>query len=31
VVAAVASLMRGGKYVHVETVSVDPLSIEEAA
>jgi MFS family permease len=31
VVAAVASLLRGGKYVHVETVAVDPLSIEEAA
>jgi MFS family permease len=30
-VAAFASLMRGGKYVHVETVSVDPLTIEEAA
>jgi MFS family permease len=31
VVAAAASLMRGGKYVHVETVAVDPLDIEEAA
>jgi MFS family permease len=31
VVAAVASLMRGGKYVHIETVAVDPLDIEEAA
>jgi MFS family permease len=32
VVAAFASLLRGGKYVHVEeTVAVDPLSIEEAA
>jgi len=31
VVAAVASLMRGGKYVHVETIAADPLSIEEAA
>jgi MFS family permease len=31
VVAAVASLMRGGKYVHMETAAVDPLSIEEAA
>jgi MFS family permease len=31
VVAAVASLMRGGKYVHVEQVAVDPLSVEEAA
>jgi hypothetical protein len=31
VVAAVASLMRGGKYVHVEQVAVDLLSIEEAA
>ncbi|HEY5693780.1 MAG TPA: MFS transporter [Gaiellaceae bacterium] len=30
-VAAVASLLRGGKYVHVERVVVDPLSIEEAA
>ncbi|HEY3550063.1 MAG TPA: MFS transporter [Gaiellaceae bacterium] len=31
VVAAVASLMRGGKYVHVETLAVDPLGVEEAA
>jgi MFS family permease len=31
VVAAVASLMRGGKYVHVELAAVDPLDIEEAA
>jgi len=31
VVAAVASLLRGGKYVHVETVAVDPLDIEAAA
>jgi MFS family permease len=31
VVAAVASLMRGGKYVHVEKVAVDPLDIEAAA
>jgi hypothetical protein len=31
VVAAVASLMRGGKYVHVEEVAVDPLDIEVAA
>jgi MFS family permease len=31
VVAAVASLMRGGKYVHVETVAVDPLDVEAAA
>jgi hypothetical protein len=30
VVAAVASLMRGGKYVHTETVAVDPLDIEAA-
>ena len=30
-VAAVASLMRGGKYVHVEEVAVDPLDIEVAA
>ncbi|HET8752226.1 MAG TPA: MFS transporter [Gaiellaceae bacterium] len=31
VVAAVASLMRGGKYVHVEKVAVDPLDVEAAA
>ncbi len=31
VVAAVASLLRGGKYVHVEAVAVDPLTVEEAA
>ena len=31
VVAAVASLMRGGKYVHVEAVAIDPFDIEEAA
>ncbi len=31
VVAAVASLLRGGKYVHVDTVAVDPLDIEAAA
>jgi len=31
VVAAVASLLRGGKYVHVETVAVDPLDVEAAA
>jgi MFS family permease len=31
VVAAVASLMRGGKYVHTEAVAVDPLDIEAAA
>jgi hypothetical protein len=31
VVAAFASLMRGGKYVHVETIAVDPLGVEEAA
>jgi hypothetical protein len=30
-VAAVASLLRGGKYVHVEAVSMDPLTVEEAA
>ena len=30
-IAAVASLMRGGKYVHVEEVAVDPLDIEVAA
>jgi hypothetical protein len=32
-IAAVASLLRGGKYVHVEaeTVAVDPLDIEVAA
>jgi MFS family permease len=31
VVASFASLLRGGKYVHVETVAVDPLDIEAAA
>jgi MFS family permease len=31
VVAALASLLRGGKYVHVETVAVDSLDIEAAA
>jgi hypothetical protein len=31
VVASLASLMRGGKYVHVETVAVDPIDIEEVA
>jgi MFS family permease len=31
VVAALASLLRGGKYVHVETVAIDPLPVEEAA
>jgi MFS family permease len=31
VVAAVASLLRGGKYVHVEAVAMDPLTVEEAA
>jgi MFS family permease len=31
VVAAFASLMRGGKYVHTETAAVDPLDIEVAA
>src|SRR5579862_5537281 len=30
-VAAVASMLRGGKYVHVEEVAVDPLDIEVAA
>jgi MFS family permease len=30
-VAAVASLLRGGKYVHVEEIAVDPLDIEVAA
>jgi MFS family permease len=30
-VAAVASLLRGGKYVHVEAVAMDPLTMEEAA
>jgi len=29
-VAAVASLLRGGKYHHVEAVAVDPLTLEEA-
>lgn len=31
VVAAAASLMRGGKYVHSEEAAVDPLDIEVAA
>jgi MFS family permease len=31
VVAAVASLMRGGKYFHVDAVAVDPIDIEAAA
>jgi MFS family permease len=31
VVAAVASLLRGGKYVHVEAVAIDPFDVEEAA
>jgi MFS family permease len=31
VVASFASLLRGGKYVHVEEVAVDPLDIEVAA
>jgi hypothetical protein len=31
VVAAVASLLRGGKYVHTELAAVDPLDIEAAA
>jgi MFS family permease len=30
-VAAVASLLRGGKYHHVEQRSIDPLTVEEAA
>jgi MFS family permease len=30
-VAAVASLLRGGKYVHVEAVVMDPLTVDEAA
>jgi MFS family permease len=30
-VAAVASLLRGGKYHHVEAVAMDPLTAEEAA
>jgi MFS family permease len=31
VVAAAASLMRGGKYVHVDAVAIDPLDVEAAA
>ena len=31
VVAAMASLLRGGKYVHAEQVALDPLDIEVAA
>ncbi len=31
VVASLASLLRGGKYVHVEEAAVDPLDIEVAA
>jgi hypothetical protein len=31
VVAAFASLLRGGKYVHVDEVAIDPLDIEVAA
>ncbi|HEX6952703.1 MAG TPA: MFS transporter [Gaiellaceae bacterium] len=31
VVASLASLMRGGKYVHVEKVAVDPIDIDEVA
>jgi MFS family permease len=31
VVAAVASLMRGGKYVHVDAVAIDAFDVEEAA
>ena len=30
-IAAVASLLRGGKYHHVEQVALDPLTVEEAA
>jgi hypothetical protein len=30
-VAAFASLLRGGKYHHVEALAVDPFDIEEAA
>jgi len=30
-IAAFASLLRGGKYHHVEAVAVDPLTVEEAA
>jgi MFS family permease len=30
-VAAFASLLRGGKYVHVDEVAIDPLDIEAAA
>jgi hypothetical protein len=30
-VAAFASLLRGGKYVHVDEAAVDPLDIEVAA
>jgi MFS family permease len=30
-VAAVASLLRGGKYHHVDAVVMDPLTVEEAA
>jgi MFS family permease len=31
VIAAIASLLRGGKYHHVEQIAVDPLTVEEAA
>jgi MFS superfamily sulfate permease-like transporter len=31
VVAAVASLLRGGRYVHADAVAIDPLAVEEAA
>ncbi|HEX5173191.1 MAG TPA: MFS transporter [Gaiellaceae bacterium] len=31
VVAAFASLARGGKYVHVDAVAIDPFDVEEAA
>jgi hypothetical protein len=30
-IAAVASLLRGGKYHYVEQVALDPLTVEEAA
>jgi MFS family permease len=31
VVAAVASMLRGGKYHHVEATAIDPVALEEAA
>jgi MFS family permease len=31
VVASVASLLRGGKYVHVDAVAIDPFDVEAAA